>query len=296
MTADTIQTLSAAIPDDVLKASSLAGRLTFNPIIGYDPHVHRFVSSYRDLDFGWHYARLTAQHNLPVVGGALLGTDDVLWRAYLFCRDPRRYGSRDIQMALALASHELNTARTTVEGLLLSKDATHQSVATKVKLPIEAVVAFERLFFNVLDRKDDTLYLQSILYPHGRLVELMDDYLEKSGFRQLVRRTGYNNGAEDVMYLVGSSNSAVDAISKADSPQRLEGLIMAYGHMLARIGGLNQGRLVGLQNAKQLLAAGKLGGEELEDRPMAQDFSQVVRSELLRYAMPKNMDRMKHLE
>lgn len=286
MTAKTLQILSEAIPDRVLASSKLAGRIRYNPLHGYDAHVHRFVSSYRDLDFGWHYARLAAEHNLPVAGGALVGSDDVLWRAYLFCRDPRRYGSQDIRIALALASQEMQTSRTAVEGLLLSKGATHLSVARDTRLPLEGIVAFERLFFNVLDRKEDTMFLQSILYPHGRLVELMDDYLQQSGFRQLVLRAGYNNGAEDVMYLVGASNSAVDAISKADSPQRLEGLIMAYGHMLARIGGLNQGRLSGLNNAKQLLTAGKLGGEELEDRPMGQDFSQTVRQELMRYAMP----------
>lgn len=283
MTAETIHILSASIPKSVMDANTLGGRLSYNPDLGYDPVVCRFISSYRDLNFGWQYARMTAAHDLPVIGGLLLGADEVLWRAHLYCRDPRRYAATDIQMALALASNDMQVPKAAIEGLLLAKDATHESVARALNLPEEVILAYEILFFNVLDRKKDTLYLQSILYPHGRLVEMMQDYLQRGDFRALVRRAGYHNGPEDVMYLVGVSNDAVEAVTKANSPQKLEALMMSVGYMLARNGGMGSPQM---QHARQLLQAGKLGGEQTDTRLIGLDAGQILRNELLRFAAP----------
>ena len=124
MTAETIHTLSSSIPNRVMETNKLGHRLSYNPDLGYDPSVFRFISSYRDLNFGWQYARMTAEHRLRVVGNVLIGVDEVLWRAHLYCRDPRRYPSPDIQMALALASNDMAIPRAAIEGMLLSRDAT----------------------------------------------------------------------------------------------------------------------------------------------------------------------------
>jgi hypothetical protein len=39
------------------------------------------------------------------------------------------------------------------------------------------VIAYEKLFFNVLDRKKDHSYIASVVYPEGRLVEAAEDYI-----------------------------------------------------------------------------------------------------------------------
>jgi len=286
VTAETISILSNSLPDHVIRSGSFGGRVSFSSDWGYNTGVQRFISTYRDMDFGWRYVRALVEHKLPLTGAILHNDDEVLLRAYMFCRDPRRFKAPDIELALALAMNEMSTSRAAVEGLLLAADATLPAVANASGLPVEAVKAFERLFFNVLDRRDDTMYLQSIVYPHGRLVELVEGYMERTGLRDFIRRAGYNNGPDDVMYLMGASTSALDAISQASAPKQLESLMMAYGFMLARNGGMHQSRSAGLNNAKALLTAGKLGGETLDDSPMDQDLSGVMRAEMMRYAQP----------
>jgi hypothetical protein len=286
VTAETIAILAGSLPDHVIRDSGFGGRVEFEPTWGYNADVQRFISAYRDMDFGWRYVRALVSNKLPFLGAPLHGDDEVLFRAYLFCRDPKRYKSPDIELALALAMGQMTSSRATVEGLLLSADSSLKVVAKTTGMPVEAIQAFERLFFNVVDRREDTMYLQSIVYPHGRMVELVEGYLENTSLCDLIRRAGYNNGAADVLYLMGASSSALDAIAQASSPKQLESLMMAYGYMLARNGGMNQARGAGLNNAKALLTAGKLGGETIDDTPMEANMSTVLKNEMMRWAQP----------
>lgn len=286
MTAETIAILADSLPDHVIRDSGFGGRVEFEPTWGYNAGVQRFIAAYRDMDFGWRYVRALVTNKLPFMGAPLNGDDEVLFRAYLFCRDPKRYKSPDIELALALAMGQMTASRATVEGLLLAADSSLKAVAKTTGMPVEAIQAFERLFFNVVDRKEDTMYLQSIVYPHGRMVELVEGYMETTGLRELIRRAGYNNGAADVLYLMGASSSALDAMAQAVAPKQLESLMMAYGYVLARNGGMNQSRGAGLNNAKALLTAGKLGGETIDDSPMDVNVSAVLKAEMMRYAQP----------
>lgn len=286
MTADTISILATILPDHVISMSGFGGRTSFNPEWGYSSSVQRFISAYRDMDFGWRYVRALVQHRLPFHGAVIEGDDEVLFRAYMFCRDPKRYPSPDVELALALSLGQMRASRVTVEGMLLSQGATVVDVANELKLPAEAILAYERLFFNVIDRKDDTAYLQSIVYPHGRMVEMVEGYFENADLNQLIRRAGYNNGKEDVMYLMGASSSALDAMLQTSNTKQMESLMMTYGYMLARNGGLNQLRTPGVNNARALLTAGKLGGETLDNTPLTQDLSATLKEEMMRYARP----------
>lgn len=285
MTAEVIQILSATIPQDLFGNFHTGGRSASNPEWGEHEDVLRFIALYRDMEFGWHYARTAAAHNLPVAGAALHGDDEILYRAYLFCRDPRRFRSPDIAAALALATGAMQTTRLTLDGMLLAADATAASVAAKMGLPVEGVAAYERLFFNVIDRKRDLAYLQHIVYPHGRMVEMVAGYFENAATHDIIKRAGFNNGPDQVMYLMGASNSAVDALSKA-APKQLEELMMSYALLLAQNGALNHAHLGGMSSARQLLTAGKLGGEQLDDRPLDEDFSAVLRREVMLHAGP----------
>lgn len=286
MTSLTIASLANTLPDFVLSQTKLGGKTDFKSEWGFNASVQRFISAYRDMDFGWQYVRACVQHRLPFTGCVLHGADEILFRAYMFCRDPKRYPDPDIEIALALATNQMDVTRATVDGLLLARDSTIQMISSQLKIPAGGVAAYERLFFNVLDRKDDTAYLQSIVYPHGRMVEMVEGYMERTPLSQIIRRAGYNNGKNDVLYLMGASSDAMDAIMRTSTPAQLESLMMTYGFLLARNGGLNQAHAVGLNNAKQLMTAGKLGGETLDDSPLSGDLSAVLDAEISRYARP----------
>lgn len=82
---------------------------------------------------------------------------------------------------------------------------------------------------------------------------------------------------------MGVSNDAVEAVSKANSPQKLEALMMSFGYMLARNGGMGAPQM---SHSRQLLQAGKLGGDTTDHRLMNLDAGQILRAELMRFAAP----------
>ena len=284
MTAETIYELAKTIPDSIMPQGKLGGRMATSPYFGYDADVHRFVATYRDVDFGWNFCRTVAKHELPFTSGILRRDDEVLWRAYLFCRDPKMYNAPDIKMAIGIASNEMRATRQALQGLLLASDSTAVTAAADMQLPVDAVRAYEKLFFNVLDRRLDLAYIQSVVYPHGRLVELVDGYMQNEDIGAIVRRAGYNSGRDDVRGLMGASTSAVDALTKVQNPKQLENLMMAFAMFIARNGGLSQ-NLPAMNTARQLLTAGKIGGE-VTGEVLSTDISQNLRGELTKW-LPK---------
>lgn len=271
------------LPEEALTLQ-LGGRLNMP---GGLPHADaaRFSTLYSAPDFGWTFCRLLNDHDIRFPGGVCFGRDEVLLRTYLHLRDPRTFKAKDIQGALAIR-HAMGTTRTTVEGLLLSAGSTVESVAKLCSMPTDVISAYERLFFNVLDRREDAVYLQQIVYPHGRLVELMDDYMTRENLGMLVRRAGYVNGADDVMFIMGASTNALDALQSVSSAQQYERLLMAFGFLLARNGAASQNRVAAVQNARQLLQAGKLGGDSTGDRPVGPGIAESLRAEMQAHCRP----------
>lgn len=288
MTRDTIHLLSQYLPPHLLENMQPGGRITHETKAGYDPEVCRFAMAFSDMDFGWNFVRTMADWHLRFPGGILEGDDEVLFRAYMYRVNPEKYSTHDLRTAISLTSPAMTNKRIAIEGMLLAPGATYEKVASQTDhaFTCEAIATFEKLFFNVLDRRDDILYLQNIVYPHGRMVEMMEDYMQHASLGQLVRRAGYNNGAADVMFFMGASNSAIDALLQAASAKQLESMMMAFGVMLARNGGINQSSLPAITNARQLLTAGKLGGETNQDRALSLDFSEVLKREIAMHSRP----------
>lgn len=286
MTSDVIQSLLQVLPDGILQNSTLGCRESAAPDWGPDPEVSRFTTLYSRQDFGWSCTKLMVDHHIPFPGGLLHGDDELLFRAYMFMTHPRAYPSKDVQQALAIRTNQLRNVRHTVEGLLLHRDATIPGVAALSNMPVGAIQAYERLFFNVLDRKDDVMYLQQLVYPHGRVVELLAGYYERESLGAIARRAGYNNGPTDVMYFMGASNSSLEALQRVSVPDMYEKLVMAFGYLIARNGGLSQANNAGINNAKALLTAGKLGGSDTGSRPMDDDLAKTIQAEISQYAKP----------
>lgn len=292
MTAATISALLEYIPSDAL-LSQLGSRVQ-SPCFSPDADAVRFTQLYSAPDFGWTFCRLIYEQNIPFPGGLCFARDEVLFRAYLHLINPKLYRARDIQAALAIRCEALNSMRVTLEGLLLARGATTESVAILCNLPPEVVNAYERLFFNVLDRRTDVLYLQQLIYPHGRLVEMLEGYFERESLGNLVRRAGFNNGPGDVMFFMGASESAIEALHSANTAQQYERMVMAFGYMIARNGGVSQRGATAVQNARALVQAGKLGGDTSGKGAISEGLSRSLDLELQRYARPAQQMRAAH--
>lgn len=230
-----------------------------------DPAIERFVMAYKCPDIGWSVLQ-DYIHEKRVLPIGLLGDDQWLLRALLCARGK----VRDLAVLKAVAIGTDRRFRRDAElfkALLLVEGVTAGDVAEHLNVERDIVACFEKLFFNVLDRRLDNLYLRHIVYPDGRLVEMFDAYLRNEPLGRLLLRAGFNNGAEDVMFLAGANRvDMVKAIASGDNVARkLEALFMANGYVVARNGGLNQSDARGLLDAKALIAAAKQGGQEQDD-------------------------------
>jgi hypothetical protein len=162
-----------------------------------------------------------------------------------------------------------------IRALLVSEDIDYKYISRRTSLSEDTIKAYERLFFNIVDRKQDHMFIKNVVYPDGRMVEMFDDYLKNEDLGKILLRTGYNNGAEHVLHFAGFKSGLVHSLANGnDMPSQLEALFMANGYLLARNGWLNQrANAVGLHNARNILQAAKQGGVE---EPKSSPFTGVA--------------------
>jgi len=236
----------------------------------------RFILAYRDLSLGWKSARYMALNNVPFPC-FLQGNDLWLFKAYLYCLDSKKFFSKAVAEALGLASYNMRRDGETINALLMSDNVDYKFISKRTALQEDTIKAYEKLFFNIQDRKDDYMFVKNVVYPDGRMVEMFDDYLKNEDLGKILMRTGYNNGADHVLHFAGFKSGLMHNLANSDTmPSQLEALFMANGYLLARNGWLNQrANAVGLHNARNILQAAKQGGVE-ETKPSP--FSSVSAS------------------
>lgn len=119
------------------------------------------------------------------------------------------------------------TMRPLLRATLLAVDASLELVATSLKLPVDAVAAYQDLFFNVLDRKDDLDYVIQIV--EGDNTRSMAFAREQAGVGPANRllaiaRVGT---VQDVLVAAGLSKAEELSSSAASESLRLRVLVAA---------------------------------------------------------------------
>ena len=289
MTFQTIQRLASHVPDHLLSKFRMGGesKFTVQGLSGDDPDIVRYVVAFKDMDFGWKFCKICADHQVPLPM-IRHRADDVLYRAWLYLVNPTAGRDPVLKQALALTTPEMHSVRTTIKALLLSRGADIQTVAAMAQMDPRVVSMFEKLFFNVLDRKEDILYLQHILFPEGRTVELNEKYLTQETPERLLLRSGRRNGADDVLYWSGASESAMDALALTKSTSQLENMMTGFGLLLAKHGGLNQsGRILpGMSAARQIVAAAQMSGAADDQSMFTRLMGSAIKSEIIQNRRP----------
>jgi hypothetical protein len=217
---------------------------------------------------GWYFARSFARAHMKFPE-TMIGRDQWVFRAYMICKDPVAYHDHDVHEAYQLSQQPITSAKLKamlITGLGKPVDNHLDSVAEKAGISRHTVEAFEVLFFNVLNRHEDGLYLSEIVYPEGRQVEFAEDYFESAPISDLLLRAGYNHrDVELVVYLSGLDDASfVTALGKLkDREAKLERQIMGNALVIAQPGLLNQ-RSVGLERAAKLLTTSRSARKQPE--------------------------------
>jgi hypothetical protein len=246
-----------------------------------DPEIARFIRAYSDLSIGWKCARQLAEADMSFPS-FIEGNDLWLFRAYLFCLNPDKYRDKHISHARAIASTRMRDTRDAINGLLMCEDATYAVIERDTSVPKETIAAYEKLFYNVMDRHLDHLFIRNIAYPSGRLVETYEDYLENEELGKILLRIGFNNGRDDVLHFAGFRSGLLGSLAQQNMPEKLESVIMANGYLLARNGWANQREhAAGLSSARNLIAAAKHGGQLEQQGSAFTEFGATLIEEIL---------------
>lgn len=280
----TISTLLEYLPEDEeFATSNFFGGSTSSLTHGVlDQASVRFIIAYKDLSLGWKSAQLLS--NSDISFPCFLQGDDLwLFKAYLYCIDSKKFFNRAVAEARGLASNHMSRDNETIRALLISDDVNYKYIARRTSLNEDTVKAYERLFFNIVDRKQDYMFIKNVVYPDGRMVEMFDDYLKNEDLGKILMRTGYNNGADHVLHFAGFKSGLVHSLANGnDMPAQLESLFMANGYLLARNGWINQrANAVGLHNARNILQAAKQGGVEEQKPSPFTGVADILSSEML---------------
>jgi hypothetical protein len=241
-----IQELSELIPEDSKYANLLGSS---------DSRLNKFAQCYKDLAFGWNFVRSLENKSKPPTV-----TENFLVRAYNYlfnnARDPK------LQQAEAYASTLSPYYKDTINSLLFVDNITVGDIAKKLGVDTEIIRLYEKLFFNILDRKEEYMFITSLVYPEGRLEEMDPKYADKVCYGTLAKRAAFNNGSEDALVAAGFPSSFMTEGTAEDNSTRLESAMMANAYWLMRNGFGNSRNSIGLNNAKNLIAAAKHGGQE----------------------------------
>ena len=246
-----------------------------------DYNQGRFVNAYVNLGFGWLVANEFSRLNIPFPS-CLQAEDQVVFQAYLHnCN--KRYYCHHIWEANMIKNHSLAHKRNTLEALLLVENMTIEEAADHLNIPVPVVRAYEKLFFNILDRRKDAQFLAQVVYPNHRFVETFDNYFKEEAFDMLLKRNGYNAGAFYSMHWSGCRSNLVQLMTGASTPAELELYLFANAYVMARSGVVNQqANTAGLRHAQALLTAAKHGGEEQASTSPMEALGTILTAEVER--------------
>ncbi len=220
-----------------------------------------FVPKYIDLETGWFIARefATLRAPIPVV---LEDGDRWIFRAYA-----HMLGQYDpaVAEANAIATEPaLRGIANLLRALLICKDAQAVDIAKRTGVRVDVLLAFEKLFYNVLDRHADSAYIATMVYPETRMREIYEDYVESETWGALLVRVGFNRGTEAVALLAGLvSSSVLRSGEGAALADQLEATIMANALMVVHAGFVHQEKhSVAINHARSILIGAKQGGQD----------------------------------
>ena len=259
MTFDRIQELINLLPDN---------SYYFRDVLNYTPQVtaiNKFLCAYKDLSFGYHCIKAFVKDNIRLPAAIV---EKPLYDAYMF----ERYGvqNKDVIFAISLTHPSNRSLEESVKAFLLTatfydegySNASLEEISKLTGLSMSMLDTYEKLFFNIRDRKQEALFIANVVYPDSRFVELNDNYLRNESSGRLLIRAAYNNGLDDVAYFSGLKadsimSSGASAITMAT---KLESLIMTNGYFLAR--NFVNSKSSGIAQARNILIAAKQGGQD----------------------------------
>jgi hypothetical protein len=213
-----------------------------------------------------------------------------LYRAHLWLQNSDRYDDHPsfhpVIHALELNSNPSHRGfKALLQALLIAEDSTFELIAEALNLPRPTVEAYDSLFFNMMDRREDFLYLQHVAYPNSRLEEMAEGYLENANLDQLLLRVAYNEGMAAALSIAGMKDNPAGRMSVAELTESLHRDTVVTGCKLAAAGFLKyEKQHPSIKATLDLIRAGKskarAGGDGVTQGEDQDSFAEVLQGQL----------------
>lgn len=238
-----------------------------------------YADCHANLRFGWDFAATLVNEKIPFPS-ILHGDDYYVWRAYNYLK-----GGEDpvIEAAVSFELPQRSNLRNQIRALLVCDKVDCDFVASQLHLNRDAVIAYEKLFFNILDRKKDRAFIASVVYPEGRLTEAFESYIEKTGIGELMMRAGFIKGARHVLYAAGLGKNPYAGKNAAEGASTLDSMFMADGCFYASYGFMHQTKnAMPIVNARLSMQASKMGNNDTVGGSGLPDIGDTMKVEATR--------------
>lgn len=243
----------------------------------WDNDVAVWLEAYRDESFVWRFIKHITRKKIGFP--EFLPCDELgllMRRAYR--HESGMYMDHEILTATALTKSAMSWERDVVRALLTVRNLDVRATCHRIGISAQQVLNYERLFFNVLDRGEDALYLLPKVYPAGHASELFSGFAGTMDVGSMLRRCGYRNGLEELLYLIGhkeGSSFYERQIRDRQLPNQLEAMTMFNGLLLAKNGFAFQSsdHSPALSAARSMINAAKQGGQEKPDLETGADVA-----------------------
>ena len=243
--------------------------LSIHPVLATLPHKRRVLTlghNYASVSFGWEFVHHMAMNGKPLPP-ILDDQDMALHRAYWFIRTGHK-PSMDPVMKGVLALRycdEFRMQKNTIHGYMVCKltgqhQTYHQLSEMLGGVSLEVLETYEKLFFNIKDRLDDTAFIRNLVYPTGRMVEYNPEYRMLETEEKLMMRAAYNNGLRMLLHLAGARDWFDKDGSAAEFAKKCEAYTMAQCLTLQGIGMGGAREIPYIRAAHGMIQSSKMGG------------------------------------
>lgn len=227
---------------------------------GVTDTVMAYAHAMSDPMFGWQFVKtfLDAGMNMPAIV-----TESELLRAYCF----HRYNNadRDVRLAFQLRTQNEKTRRIMLHCMLLIEKYSISNMAAELILPEDAIRIYEALFWNVRDRFQDKVYINSLVFPDTTQVLWVEDYHKNEDPLNLAIRAAVQYKSLDtVKAFLGMTNQTNDYEAEAHA-KTFEAQVLSTAVHSARLGLLHQKDVPSILGGRSMVQSSKLGGAVSKD-------------------------------
>jgi len=287
MTADRIEELISLLPRNAPYVNNIPRAL--NKGMGVPEEVDIYAYAMNDPAFGWMFVNSFLDLGFPVPA---LVYESTLLRPYCYVR----YGNYDRNARVALEMQHLHnrSKRALLKCMLLVDDMSYEQIAKTLFLPVDSVHIYEALFWNVRDRMEDKAYLNHVVYPDTRKIELQSTYITDEDPQSIVLRITLQHGMKVVEEFMGIRNP-IQEFDSQNEAKSYESRVLSAGNFMAKVGFLHQHQAYAVSSARHVLQSIKMGGDEHVDddarrglegmslgRSLTDTFMEITRSDVER--------------